>query len=136
MPTNPPPPPPPLNRPTPAGAGALPPELVGTWTQDNSGASTFYFSRSAYQFAPDGTYALLDLLCSQDANGTNCQEANPPEGGVATVTGNQLSLVPTTQSAVGPRTYTFQVVRDPDVGDLQLQFLMPDYVDVWFWLRE
>jgi hypothetical protein len=116
------------------GGGTVPPELVGTWTQDNVGSSTFYFSRKAYQFQADGTYALLDLLCSTDSNGTTCEQADPPEAGVATVSGNQLSLNPTTQSTDGPRTYTFAVVRDPNLGDLRLQFFMADYVDEWFWL--
>jgi hypothetical protein len=114
------------------GGGAVTPELVGTWTQDSAGSSTFFFSRRAYQFTVDGTYALLDLICSQDSNGTSCEEANPPEAGAAVVNGNQLSLNPTTQSTDGPRTYTFAVVRDPNMGDLRLQFLTPDYVDEWF----
>jgi hypothetical protein len=116
------------------GGGAVLPELVGTWTQDSTGSSTFYFSRKAYQFNADGTYALLDLLCSQDSNGTRCEQSDPPEAGVATVVGNQLSLSPQTQSTDGPRTYTFAVVRDPDLGDLRLQFFTADYVDEWFWL--
>jgi hypothetical protein len=134
VPTLPPVPSPDATRTTYQGGGAVPPELVGTWTQDSTGSSTFYFSRKAYQFLADGTYALLDLLCSQDSNGTTCEEANPPEAGVATVSGNHLSLNPTTQATDGPRTYTFAVVRDPDLGDLRLQFFMADFVDEWFWL--
>lgn len=134
-----PPPTPTLPGPTPTedatnqGGGTVPPELIGTWTQDGVGSSTFYFTRKAYQFDADGNYALLDLLCSQDSNGTTCEQAEPPEAGVATVNGNQLSLSPHTQSADGPRTYTFAVVRDPDLGDLRLQFQMADYVDEFFW---
>jgi hypothetical protein len=133
VPTTPPAPPTPTENPTTQGGGAVPPALVGTWTQDSVSSSTFYFSRKAYQFNADGTYALLDLLCSQDSNGTTCEQADPPEAGVATVNGNQLSLSPQTQSTDGPRTYVFAVVRDPNLGDLRLQFQMPDYVDEWFW---
>jgi len=111
----------------------MPAELAGTWTQDTAGSSTFFFSRKAYQFAADGTYALLDLICSQDANGTTCEQAEPPEAGIATVVGNQLSLNPTTQSTDGPRTYPFAVVRDPNIGDLRLQFFVAGYTDEWFW---
>src|SRR6476469_6532176 len=37
------------------GGGTVPPELIGTWTEDNVGSSTFYFVRRAYSFAADGT---------------------------------------------------------------------------------
>jgi hypothetical protein len=108
------------------------PELVGSWTQDAAGASTGYFIRSEYTFAPDGTYALTDKLCFTDSNGTTCQPDDSPEAGVAATNGNKLLLSPTTASDLGARTYTFAVVRDPAMGDLRLQFFMPDYVDEWF----
>lgn len=111
---------------------ALPPELVGTWMQENWGGSTRtgYFTRKAYAFDADGTYTLVSLLC---LTGGSCEEADPPEAGIATVNGNQLSLSPQTQSIEGPRSYLFAVVRDPNMGDLRLQFQMPDYVDEFFW---
>lgn len=112
----------------------MPPELVGTWTQDNTSGGGGLFGRMAYQFGADGSYVLYDLLCTQDFNGTHCQHANPPETGVATAIGDQLNLAPTSQSIQGPRTYTFAVVRNPDMGDLRLQFITAAYVDEWFWL--
>ena len=116
------------------GGGAVPPELVGTWTQDNTSGGGGLFGRMAYQFAADGTYVLYDLLCTQDFSGTNCEDANPPELGIASAAGSQLSLTPTSQSVQGPRTYEFKVVRDPNLGDLRLQFYFADYIDEWFWL--
>lgn len=114
------------------GDGALPPELIGTWMQENWGGSTRtgYFTRKAYAFGADGTYALVSLLC---LTGGSCEEADPLEAGIATVNGNQLSLSPQTQSIEGPRSYLFAVVRDPNMGDLRLQFQMADYVDEFFW---
>src|SRR4029077_7060385 len=106
----------PLETPT-KGGGTVPPDLIGTWTQDNVGSSTFYFVRRAYSFAADGTYALIDMLCSQDANGTHCQADDSPEAGVATVDGNVLSLSPTTASDEGPRAYQFAVVPDEVTGN-------------------
>ena len=91
--------------------------------------------RSEYTFAPDGSYALTDKLCLTDFNGTTCQADDTPEAGVAATNGNQLLLSPTTASDFGARTYTFAVVRDPNLGDLRLQFIMPDYVDEWFWVE-
>src|SRR4029079_13768936 len=103
---------------TPAqGGGTVPPELIGTWTQDNVGSSTIYFIRRAYSFTGDGTYALIDMLCSQDNSGTHCQPDDSPEAGVATVDGNVLSLTPTTVSDEGPRAYRFAVVPDQVTGN-------------------
>ena len=114
------------------GYGALPPELVGTWMQENWGGSSRsgYFTRKAYAFYADGTYELVSLLC---LSGASCEQADPPEAGIATVNANQLSLSPQTQSIEGPRSYLFAVVRDPDMGDLRLQFQMAGYVDEFFW---
>jgi hypothetical protein len=98
--------------------------------ENRSGGPAGYFTRKAYRFEPDGTYGLVNLLCF---TGGTCEDAEPPETGIATVTGNQLSLSPQTQSTDGPRTYTFAVVRDPNLGDLRLQFQMADYVDEFFW---
>src|SRR3954471_12396877 len=123
----------PVPSPTTSGGGDLVvPELVGTWTQDAAGASTGYFIRSEYTFAPDGKYALTDRLCLTDSNGTNCQPDDSPEAGVAATNGNKLLLSPTTASDLGVRTYTFAVVRYPNMGDLRLQVFMPDYVDEGF----
>jgi hypothetical protein len=116
------------------GGGAVPPELVGIWTQDNTSGAGGLFGRMAYQFAADGTYVLYDLLCTQDFSGTQCEDANPSELGIASASGSQLSLTPTSQSVQGPRTYAFAVVRDPNIGDLRLQFYFADYIDEWFWL--
>ena len=116
------------------GGGAVPPELVGIWTQDNASGAGGLFGRMAYQFAGDGTYVLYDLLCTQDFRGTQCEDANAPELGVASAAGNQLSLTPTSQSVRGPRTYIFAVVRDPNIGDLRLQFYFANDIDEWFWL--
>ena len=118
------------------GGGAVPPELVGMWTQDNASGAGGLFGRMAYQFAADGTYVLYDLLCTQDFAGTHCEEANPPELGIASATDSQLSLTPTSQAVQGPRTYVFAVVRDPNFGDLRLQFYFADYIDEWFWLAQ
>ena len=116
------------------GGGAVPPELVGTWTQDNTSGAGGLFGRMAYQFAADGTYVLYDLLCTQDYRGTQCEDANPPELGIASAAGSELSLTPTSPSVDGARTYVFAVVRDPDFGDLRLQFYVADSIDEWFWL--
>jgi len=114
------------------GQGALPPELIGTWMQENWGGSTRtgYFTRKVYGFFADGSYALISLLC---LTGGSCEDADPREVGIATVQGNQLSLSPQTQSIEGPRSYIFAIVRDPNMGDLRLQFQMADYVDEFFW---
>ena len=113
-------------------AKALPPALVGSWMQENWGGSsrTGYFTRTAYVFDAGGTYALYSLLC---LTGGSCQDADPPESGIAVVTGNLLDLSPQTPSLQGPRSYVFAVVRDPNMGDLRLQFQMPGYVDEFFW---
>ena len=113
----------------------MPPELVGTWTQDNTAGSAYYFIRRAYSFAADGTYALIDMLCSQDTNGTRCQPDDSPEAGVATVDGDVLSLSPTTASEVGARALQFAVVPDEVTGYNRLQFITPDYTDEWFWVQ-
>jgi hypothetical protein len=110
------------------------PELVGTWTQDDVGSSTYYFVRRAYSFAADGTYALIDMLCSQDSNGTQCQPDDSPEAGLATVEGDVLSLSPTTASDDGPRALRFAVVPDEVTGANCLQFITADYTDEWFWV--
>jgi hypothetical protein len=114
------------------GPVALPTELVGSWMQENWGGPnrSGYFSRKAYAFGADGTYELVDLLCF---TGASCEDANPPETGIATVTGDQLSLSPRTPSVEGQRSYRFAVVRDPNMGDLRLQFQMPGYIDEFFW---
>jgi hypothetical protein len=110
---------------------SLPAELVGTWLQENrAGMTTGYFTRTLYVFAADGRYGLYVLLC---LTGSTCSDADPPEGGLAAVDGRVLSLSPQTASVEGPRSYTFAVVRDPNMGDLRLQFFMPDYVDEFFW---
>jgi hypothetical protein len=124
----------PVPSPTMEGGDLVVPELVGSWTQDASGASTGYFLRSEYTFAPDGEYALTDRLCITTFDGTTCQDDDSPEAGVAATNGNQLLLSPTTASDLGRRTYTFAVVRDPNLGDLRLQFFMQGYVDEWFWV--
>jgi hypothetical protein len=112
-------------------AAALAAELVGTWVQENrSGGPAGYFLRKAYRFNTNGSYELVNLLCF---TGGTCSDTDPPEAGFATTVGNQLSLSPQTVSVEGPRTYTYTVVRDPDLGDLRLQFQMPDYVDEFFW---
>jgi hypothetical protein len=105
------------------------------WMQDGAGMSTGYFLRRVFSFAADGSYALVDMLCFSDYNGTSCQEDESPEGGVALVTGNVLTLNPTTASDEGQRAYQFAVIRDPNMGDLRLQFYMPDYTDEWFWVE-
>ena len=114
------------------GGNALPPALVGSWMQENWGGSsrTGYFTRTSYAFDANGTYTLVNLLC---LTGGSCDNADPPEAGIATVTGNLLSLSPQTPSIDGPRSFVFAVVRDPNMGDLRLQFQMPGYIDEFFW---
>ena len=113
----------------------MPPDLVGTWTQDSVGGSTFYFIRRAYEFAADGTYVLIDRLCSQDSNGTDCEPDDSPEAGIASVNGNVLSLRPTTASEEGPRAYQFAVVPDDVTGYNRLQFFTAASTDEWFWVQ-
>ena len=78
----------------------------------------------------DGTYGLYVLLC---LTGGTCSDADQPEGGLATVQGDVLGLSPQTASLLGPRSYQFAVVRDPNMGDLRLQFFMATFVDEFFW---
>ena len=124
----------PVPSPTVEGGDLVLPQLVGSWTQDAAPASTGWFIRSEYTFAPDGEYALTGRLCITDFNGTQCQDDDAPEAGVAATNGNKLLLSPTTPSDLGVRTYTFAVVRDPAMGDLRLQFITANYVDEWFWV--
>jgi hypothetical protein len=106
---------------------------VGVWTQDEHASSTFYFIRRFLGFGADGTYELIDPLCSQDYSGTHCQPDDSPEAGLAAVDRNVLSLSPTTASDQGPRSYRFAVLPDEATGYNRLQFFTA-YTDEWYWV--
>ena len=108
----------------------LPPELVGNWTTskwlDQTGSQQIL---RTYVFTPDGRYEYTIAMCRSS---TDCSLVSQ-ESGSAQVVNGILSLEPQTESEDGSRAWPYVVFRDPDVGDIQLHFTLPDgQVDIFY----
>jgi hypothetical protein len=113
-----------------AALAPLPPELVGTWETekwlDQSGSQKIV---RTYVFAADGRYEYTVAKC---LSSTDCTFVSQ-ESGYAQAAGGTLSLEPQTASQDGPRAWPYVVGRDPDVGDTQLHFTLPDgQIDIFY----
>jgi hypothetical protein len=108
----------------------LPPELVGTWETekwlDQSGSQKIV---RTYAFSSDGHYEYTIAKCRSS---TDCSFVSQ-ESGYAQAADGVLSLEPQTASDDGSRAWPYVVGRDPDVGDIQLHFTLPDgQVDIFY----
>jgi len=106
----------------------LPPQLVGTWTTVSGSAGSQQIRRE-YVFLADGRYAYTVGMCQSS---TDCSVVSQESGYAQVVNGN-LSLQPQTEPNDGPRTWPFIVMRDPNVGDVQLHIRLPDGQDDIFY---
>lgn len=118
------------SRSAPAALEPLPPTLVGTWETekwlDQSGSQKIV---RTYVFSPDGSYQYTIATCRSS---TDCSFVSQ-ESGHARATNGTLSLEPQTESDDGPRAWPYVVGRDPNVGDTQLHFTLPDgQVDIFY----
>jgi hypothetical protein len=114
----------------PAALAPLPPELVGTWKTskwlDQSGSQQIV---RTYVFSPDGRYEYTIAMCRSS---TDCSLVSQ-ESGYAQAANGTLSLEPQTASDDGPRAWPYVVGRDPEVGDIQLHFTLPDgQIDIFY----
>ena len=114
----------------PATLAPLPTELVGTWTTshwlDQSGTQQIV---RKYVFSPDARYEYTIAMCRSS---TECS-LESQESGYAQVADGILSLEPQTESNEGSRAWPYVVGQDPDVGDIQLHFTLPDgQVDIFY----
>jgi hypothetical protein len=117
-------------RSAPAALAPLPPELVGTWKTskwlDQSGSQQIV---RTYVFSPDGRYEYTLAMCRSS---TDCSLVSQ-ESGYAQAANGTLSLEPQTESDDGSRAWPYVVGRDPNVGDIQLHFALPDgQVDIFY----
>lgn len=117
-------------RSAPAALAPLPPELVGTWKTskwlDQAGSQQIV---RTYLFSPDGRYQYTIAMCRSS---TDCTLVSQESGAVQAANGI-LSLEPQTESDDGSRAWPYIVGRDPDVGDIQLHFTLPDgQVDIFY----
>jgi hypothetical protein len=108
----------------------LPPELVGTWKTskwlDQSGSQQIV---RTYVFSPDGRYEYTIAMCRSS---TDCSLVSQ-ESGYAQAANGILSLEPQTESDEGSRAWPYVVGQDPNVGDIQLHFTLPDgQVDIFY----
>src|SRR5512134_318647 len=108
----------------------LPTELVGTWTTstwlDQSGSQQIV---RTYVFSPAGRYEYTLAMCRSS---TDCS-LESQESGYAQAANGILSLEPQTESDDGPRAWPYVVGQDPNVGDIQLHFTLPDgQVDIFY----
>jgi hypothetical protein len=108
----------------------LPRELVGTWTTstwlDQSGSQQIV---RTYVFSPEGRYEYTLAMCRSS---TDCSLVSQ-ESGYAQAANGILSLEPQTESDDGPRAWPYVVGQDPNVGDIQLHFTLPDgQVDIFY----
>ena len=101
----------------------LPTDLVGTWKTskwlDQSGSQQIV---RTYVFSPDGRYEYSLASCRSS---TDCSLVSQ-ESGHAQAANGMLSLEPQTESDDGSRTWPYVVGQDPNVGDIQLHFTLPD----------
>jgi hypothetical protein len=117
-------------RTAPEALAPLPPELVATWSTstwlDQSGSHQIV---RTYVFSPDGRYEYTLAECRSS---TDCSLVSQ-ESGLAQAANGTLSLQPQTESDDGPRAWPYAVVQDPNVGDIQLHFTLPDgQVDIFY----
>jgi hypothetical protein len=111
-------------------AQPLPTELVGTWTTshwlDQSGSQQIV---RKYVFTPEGRYEYTIAMCRSS---TECS-LESQELGYAQAANGILSVEPQTESDEGSRSWPYVVGQDPDVGDIQLHFTLPDgQVDIFY----
>ncbi len=118
--------------PTPSGptpmVAPLPRWLVGVWVQDNGlDVVTGMRSRRIYTFHPDGVYEYRHEFCQtvEVCDGL-------VEWGHAFMGPSTLTILPQSQPNEGLRTFEFAVAPDPAVGDMTLQFILPDAIDVFY----
>jgi hypothetical protein len=114
----------------PPALAPLPPELVGTWETetwlDQSGSQKIV---RMYVFSPDGRYEYTLAMCRSS---TDCSLVSQ-ESGYAQAANGTLSLEPQTESDDGPRAWPYVVGPDPNAGDIQLHFTLPDgQVDIFY----
>ena len=117
-------------RSAPVTLAPLPPELVGTWETskwlDQSGSQQIV---RTYVFSPEGHYEYTIAMCRSS---TDCSLVSR-ESGNAQAANGMLSLEPQTESDDGSRAWPYVVGRDPNVGDIQLHFTLPDgQVDIFY----
>jgi hypothetical protein len=106
----------------------LSPELVGTWTTSST-TGTQQIMRT-YVFAPDGRY---DYTLGTCVSSSDCS-LEYQESGYAQAAGGILSLRPQTESDEGDRDVPYVVLQDPNVGDIQLHFTLPDgQTDIFYY---
>ena len=109
--------------PVPLSLAPIAPEIVGVWeTRSSLDASGSQQIVRTYRFAPDATYDYQLAVCRSS---TDCT-LQAQELGYVQAAGGLLSLLPQTDPSDGPRTYPYQVGRDPNVGDIQLHLALPD----------
>ena len=109
--------------PAPVSLAPIAPEIVGVWeTRSSLDASGSQQIVRTYRFAPDATYDYRLAVCRSS---TDCT-LQAQELGYVQAAGGLLSLLPQTDPSDGPRTYPYQVGRDPNVGDIQLHLALPD----------
>ncbi len=109
--------------PVPLSLAPIAPEIVGVWeTRSSLDASGSQQIVRTYRFAPDATYDYQLAVCRSS---TDCT-LQAQESGYVQAAGGLLSLLPQTDPSDGPRTYPYQVGRDPNVGDIQLHLALPD----------
>ena len=114
----------------PAALPPLSPELVGTWKTskwlDQSGSQQIV---RTYVFSPDARYEYTIAMCRSS---TDCSLVSQ-ESGYAQAVNGTLSLEPQTEPNDGSRAWRYVVGQDPDVGDIQLHFALPDgQVDIFY----
>jgi hypothetical protein len=117
-------------RSAPSALAPLPPQLVGTWKTskwlDQSGSQQIV---RTYVFSRDGRYEYTLAKCRSS---TDCSLVSQ-ESGYAQAANGILSLEPQTESDDGSRAWPYVVGQDPDVGDIQLHFTLPDgQVDIFY----
>ncbi len=80
-------------------------------------------------FSPDSRYEYTLAMCRYS---TDCSFVSQ-ESGYAQAANGWLSLEPQTESDDGSRSWPYVVFQDPNVGDIQLHFKLPDgQVDVFY----
>ena len=111
----------------PEGLPPLSPELVGTWSTSSQTGSQ-QIGRT-YVFSPDGRYDYTLGTCQSSSDCTLVYQ----ESGYAQAESGILSLEPQTESDEGHRDVPYVVLQDPDVGDIQLHFTLPDgQLDIFY----
>jgi hypothetical protein len=82
-----------------------------------------------YVFSSDGRY---EYTLAQCLSSTDCSLVSQ-ESGYAQAANGVLSLEPQTEPNDGSRAWPYVVFQDPNVGDIQLHFTLPDgQVDIFY----